>query len=811
MKGQFDSPMTDNSPNIAHHRRYQIAVPVPIMRADKTIYDYLADAELQLMRGDIVLVPLGKQQLWGIVIGLQSQPSLPDSRLKKIICKADLPPVNDVNLAYLEQLSKWTVAPFGAVMKLMLNCPQALVPPPQVMLYRLADNHQHKIAQTAINLTAQRQRLIDFMASAPAMSLSDLARESATGTSVISALRKAGIIVEVASYPEADLPKIELSHADRLMQQLTLNHTQQSIADKITPFLNSGFSAHLIDGVPGAGKTELYFWLVARQVKHAIENQQNKSAASSPSGGQIIIMLPEIVLTAAWQDRFSKWFGIAPLIWHSSMAMRQRRNIWRKAIRGEPMVIAGARSLLSLPFSDLGMIIVDEEHDSSFKQEDFVSYQARDMALMRAKLHNIPVLLASATPSLESWVRASGGGGTPQKDWHYWPLSHRFGKSKLPQVKLVDLRLNRPEAGKWISPQIKDKIASQLLAGRQSLLFLNRRGYAPMTVCSGCGYRIACHQCDSLLVTHRLAGKRQCHICGYTEQLTPHCPACDSQDSLVAVGPGVERLVEEAKAEFPEARICILSSDFVSQAGSAQLLLDQIIANQVDIIVGTQMAAKGHHFPHLDFVGVIDADLGLGGGDLRAAERTYQLLWQVAGRSGRESGLYGTVLIQTYQPEHPVMQALQSGDTGQSGDTVQSGDTGQNGDTGADILDYSDKIADALLRRHRFMQAEAQNRKAAGMPPFGRLAALVLSSTDIVKLEQAVALCEQHRPSFGNTHIYGPAPAVLSRARGQFRMRYLVRADRHVSVQAILLGWLEQIKLPHGVRAHCDIDPYNFM
>ena len=453
------------------------------------------------------------------------------------------------------------------------------------------------------------------------------------------------------------------------------------------------------------------------------------------------------------------------------------------------MVIAGARSLLSLPFADLGMVIVDEEHDSSFKQEDFVSYQARDMALMRAKLHNIPILLASATPSLESWVRASGEAGTPHKDWHYWALSSRFGTSQLPQVGLVDVRLDRPESGKWISPPLNASIKQQLLAGRQSLLFLNRRGYAPMTVCGDCGHRLACHQCDSLLVTHRLAGNRQCHICGYSEQISHSCPACDSEDGLVAVGPGVERLVEEVKTEFPDARISILSSDSVAQAGSAEQLIDQIISGRVDIIVGTQMAAKGHHFPHLDFVGVIDADLGLGGGDLRAAERTYQLLWQVAGRSGRESGRSGKVLIQTYQPEHPVMQALQSPDNG-----------ADNG-----------RMTDALKRRHRFMQAEAKNRKSAGMPPFGRLAALVLSSSDIVKLEQAVHQCEQFRPAFGNTHIYGPAPAVLSRARGQFRMRYLIRADRHVAVQAIILGWLEQIKLPHGVRAHCDIDPYSFM
>ncbi len=700
----------------------QIAVPVPIMRADKTVYDYLASPALRLSRGDIVLVPLGAQQLWGIVAGLEQTADVPASRLKHVIGKADLPPLTELNLAYLEQLSKWTVAPFGAVMKLMLNCPQALVPPPSVMMYRLADGWQEMISETNITMTSQRSRLIEFMASAPAMSLSDLARESATGSSVISSLRKTGLIVGQPSFPEAGLPDVTPAHAGQLFQNLRLNDQQQAIAEQLGAFLDKGFSAHLIDGVPGAGKTETYFWLVAMQVMKAHHARMNSAETGAPTGGQIIIMLPEIVLTTAWQDRFSKWFGITPLIWHSSISMRQRRTIWRKAIRGEPMVIAGARSLLSLPFADLGMVIVDEEHDSSFKQEDFVSYQARDMALMRAKLHNIPVLLASATPSLESWVRASGEAGAPHKDWHYWALSSRFGTSQLPQVRLVD-----------------------------------------------------------------------------SEQLGHHCPACEATDSLVAVGPGVERLVEEVKTEFPEARISILSSDSVARAGSAEQLIEQIITNQVDIIVGTQMAAKGHHFPYLDFVGVIDADLGLGGGDLRAAERTYQLLWQVAGRSGRESG-GGKVLIQTYQPEHPVMQALQSPDTGLDNMRGKKTDA-----------DESKRMADALERRHRFMLAEAQNRKSAGMPPFGRLAALVLSSGDIVKLEQAVQQCEQFRPAFGNTHIYGPAPAVLSRARGQFRMRYLVRADRHVAVQAIILGWLEQIKLPHGVRAHCDIDPYNFL
>lgn len=778
----------DNRPSIC-----QVAVPVPMMRAERTIYDYISPENTPLSVGQIVLVPVANRQCWGIVTGTISHSDISPERLKRISKCADAPPLSPQNLRYLDQLSKWTLAPFSAAMKLMLNCPQALeAPAPQYGYYLAEDNFEifsEKLFESGLKMTAKRERLFQAMQALPPMTLSDLAAETAISTAIIRTIVKTGAIKSTPLTLSASSSRHAASEltaaAQSLEQKLTLSSEQAEIKTQICHLIPSGFSVHLIEGVPGSGKTETYFSIVAEAIKNSC---------------QILIMLPEIVLTTAWQERFERWFGIAPLIWHSSVAMSKRREIWRKAIRGEPLIVAGARSALSLPFSNLGMIVVDEEHDSSFKQEDYISYHARDMAIMRAKIHGIPVILASATPSVESWVKATDKQHFPSTDWYHWTLRSRFGAASLPEVKLVDLRLSKPERGKWISPLLEEKLRHALDKNTQSLLFLNRRGYAPMSICSDCGHRLCCHQCDSLLVTHRLAGKRQCHICGHTEKISDNCPACDQTGTIQAVGPGVERLVDEAQTLFPDAKICILSSDSVAQAGAAEALLHNISTGQIDIIVGTQMAAKGHHFPDLGLVGVIDADLGLGGGDLRAAERTYQLLWQVAGRSGREGDIQGEVLIQTYQPDHPVMQALMSaqGTTFHEQKTESYEKQAVAQDQGAE-------------KRTAFMQAEAEGRQVTAMPPFGRLAALTLTSSDIVKLEQATALFEKVRPSYDATHIFGPAPAALSRARGQFRMRYLLRGDRHVSLQKILLQWLDQVKLPSGVRVQCDIDPYNFL
>ena len=747
----------------------RIAVPVPVGRGEAVIYDYRADKDDELQFGQIVLVPVGKQTVWGLVVGFSDKADIEDSRLKTIIKRADSPPLTDRHITFLKQVSLATLAPFGAVMKLMLNCPAAFEPPPLQTCYSVAENYQQLVADSGLKLTPQRQRLLTAASGLPPLSLSDLAREAGVGTAVIKNLVKADI-VQMTTTPRAESrPAKQASGVEGQPPELVLNDIQQQISQDIHDKLPSGHSIHLIDGVPGSGKTEVYFSLVS-----TILNQ----------GRQVLIMLPEIVLTTAWQQRFEKWFGYRPDIWHSGLTTARRRDIWRRIIRGEPMVIAGARSALFLPFTGLGLIVVDEEHDASFKQEDYVSYQGRDMAQLRARLHEIPLILASATPSLESWVSAC----RPDEGWHHHRLSHRFGQASLPEVDLIDLRQNRPGAGKWISEPLLTAISDRLARSEQSLLFLNRRGYAPMTICDSCGARSCCHQCDSLLVTHRLAGRLQCHICGHTEPLKTGCSECGAADSLKPVGPGVERLLEEVAGHFPDASVAILSSDSMARSSDAEAVLEQITTGDIDIIIGTQMAAKGHHFPHLTLVGVVDADLGLGGGDLRASERTYQLLWQVAGRSGRDKRK-GEVLIQTYQPSHPVMVALHD---------LPGTDEGSAEDS-------------ALARRQHFMQAEAEARAQAGMPPFGRLAAVILTATDFVKLEKATEQLEAARPEFARTQIYGPAPAAISRARGQFRMRYLIRADHGVSVQQILKQWLSTVKLPSGVRLGCDIDPYSFL
>ncbi len=748
-------------------RRCQVAVPVPIRRGHMQLYDYIAGPAENCPTGTIVNVPLGGHEVWGLLVSHNQTEDIASDRLKPVICLADVPALTDDTMRFLSAVSRWTLAPFGPVMRLLLNTPSALLAPTLQTVYELSG---HKT--NTVRLTPQRQRVIDVLKATPPLPLAELAREAGVSSSVIKRLAEEGVLHQT-SQPRAEGAGPLTIFDDLLSTPYQLTSSQQSVADNIDS-LSVCFGVHLIDGITGSGKTEVYFDQVIKQLS---------------SGRQVLILLPEIALTSSWKARFEKWFGQEPSIWHSSVPAASRKLIWRQAISGQPMVVAGARSALFLPFSKLSLIVIDEEHDSSYKQEDQVSYQARDMAIMRAKINNIPVILASATPSLESWIHAGCAGILPtiskrdhaaSPDWYHWRLTSRYGQANLPQVSLIDLRLSKPEAGKWLSSELLAAVTKRLEAGEQSLLFLNRRGYAPMTVCSSCGHRLTCHQCDSLLVTHKLAGRIQCHFCGIGQPITTICPACKQTDSLRAVGPGVERLYEELSQRFPDAQIAVLSSDTV-QVGDADNLFAAIAEGKIDIIIGTQMAAKGHHFPHLTLVGVVDADLGLGGGDLRAAERTYQLLWQVAGRSGRAERP-GEVLIQTFQPQHPVMQALMVGPN-----------------------DNPNKARD------NFMNAEAESRQAAGMPPFGRLAALILSAHDIVKLEQAARHLNDIRPQYDKVDVYGPAQAPLSRVRGQFRIRFLVRANRQVALQKIIESWLSEAKLPSGVRVVCDIDPYSFL
>ena len=517
----------------------------------------------------------------------------------------------------------------------------------------------------------------------------------------------------------------------------------------------------LLDGVPGAGKTEVYFEAVAAALR---------------AGRRVLVLLPEIALSAQWLERFERRFGVAPAVWHSALTSAQRRRTWRLIAEGAIDVVVGARSALFLPLGELGLIVVDEEHDSSFKQEESVHYHARDMALARARLEGCAVVLASATPSLESAVAAGivRGGPPAQPGWRHVALPARHGGAAMPEVRLVDLRRDRPPRAGFLSPPLREALYRNLAEGAQSLLFLNRRGYAPLTLCRACGHRLACPNCSAWLVSHRLRGRLQCHHCGYAMAAPEHCPSCGSVGLLTASGPGVERLAEELAEILPKARLAVMTSDTAGDARAATALVQAMESHAVDILVGTQIIAKGHHFPDLTLVGVVDADLGLGGGDLRAAERTFQLLYQVAGRAGREDRP-GRVMIQTHLPEHPVMQALAVGD------------------------------------KDRFLAVELEERRLGEMPPFGRLAALIVAGADAERVKAEARRIARAAPESESALVLGPAPAPLALLRGRYRERLLIKAAPDLDLAAWLRSWLTPLKLPGAVQLQVDIDPISFL
>ena len=535
-----------------------------------------------------------------------------------------------------------------------------------------------------------------------------------------------------------------------------LSDGQAEAAAALRRRVGDGFSVSLLEGVTGSGKTEVYFEAIAEALA---------------ADRQVLVLLPEIALSAQWLDRFRQRFGAPPVEWHSELGAAARRDGWRAVGEGRAQVVVGARSALFLPFPALGLIVVDEEHDASFKQEEGVVYHGRDMAVVRARLGAIPIVLASATPSLETQANVVAG------RYHHLHLPNRHGGAQLPTVELIDLRRYPPSRQSWLSPRLVEAVTATLAAGEQSLLFLNRRGYAPLTLCRRCGYRLQCPHCTAWLVDHRLgvgSARLQCHHCGYLSPRPSVCPACQEQDSFAACGPGVERLAEELTARFPEARIAVMASDTLTSPRAARELVGRMTDRDIDLLVGTQVVAKGHHFPLLTLVGVVDADLGLAGGDLRAAERTFQLLSQVAGRAGRAAHP-GQVLLQTYQPEDRVMVALAAGDA------------------------------------ERFYAAEAEDRRAAGMPPFGKLAALIVSGPDAEAVDRVAAQLARLAPHDPQIEVWGPAPAALSLLRGQHRRRLLLKTARRVSVQSVLRHWLAQIRPPNSVRIQIDVDPYSFV
>jgi len=705
--------------------------------------DYKVPAGMEIGPGSVVTVPLGPRQIIGIVWDADrlDASDVPESKLRPVLEVLPVPPLR----AELRRLVEWTAdyycAPLQAVARMVLSSGGALKGPATMTEYRLSGREPDR-------MTPKRAQALDALQGEQA-NLRELSELADVSEGVLRGLVNTGALEPVEVDCDRPYPQARADFAEP-----ELNASQRAAADRFVAAVTAGaFSPFLLDGVTGSGKTEVYCEAIAQTLR---------------GGRQTLVLLPEIALTEAFLRRFEERFGAAPVVWHSSLKSTERRRAWRAIAGGSAQVVVGARSALFLPYRRLGLIVVDEAHEISFKQGDGVRYNARDVAVMRARFERIPVVLASATPALESLQMAESG------VYERIELADRFGGARLPEIRTLDLTREPPARGRWLSPALVSEMETRLERGEQSLLFLNRRGYAPLTLCRKCGFRFQCPNCSAWLVEHRLSHRLACHHCGHETAPPDSCPECGEPDCLVACGPGVERIADEVAEILPEARVAIATSDTLNKPEKAAHFVAAVEQGLVDVIVGTQLVTKGFHFPELTLVGVVDADLGLEGGDLRAAERTYQQVAQVAGRAGRGEK-EGLVLLQTRHPEAEVIAALAGGD------------------------------------RDSFYAAETEARRHVGAPPFGRWAAIIVSSEDEKEAREAAVRIGATRPQLADVAILGPAPAPLSLLRGRYRYRLLVNARRSVQLQDILRDWLGALEFPPGVRVAVDIDPYSFV
>jgi primosomal protein N' (replication factor Y) len=740
----LDAAFSDDDAALA---RVRVLLPLPLEGA----YDYKTARGIGLAPGDFVRVPLGSRHVNGVVWDDAATPdeSIPEDRLKKVVERLDVPPMSQAMRRFVEWVAAYTMTPPGAVLRMAMSVEAALERPRPLPAFALSADAPHPEApqQVEPRLTAARRKVLHVLRRGKPMTGKTLAAEAGVGSAVLRGMVELGWLDTITIERPAPPPPDGARHGP------ALSDDQHAAAATLRARLDQGFSVTLLDGVTGSGKTEVYFEAVADAVAR---------------GKQVLVLLPEIAMSAQWLARFEARFGAPPAAWHSEIGQSARCRAWRNVAEGRAPVVVGARSALFLPFRDLGLIVVDEEHEAAFKQEDGVVYHARDMAVVRARMGQLPIVLVSATPSLETVVNVQQG------RYQAVHLPDRHGGAALPVVETVDLRRDQPPRQSWLSARLRDAVTGTLAAGEQAMLFLNRRGYAPLTLCRTCGHRLQCPSCTAWLVEHRLVGKLQCHHCGFAMRPPKTCPSCGDTGSFAVCGPGVERIAEEAALLFPDAKIEIITSDTISGPETASAFVARMANKEIDLLVGTQIVAKGHHFPMLTLVGVVDADLGLAGGDLRAAERTYQLLHQVAGRAGR-AGRPGRVLLQTHMPEHPVMRALVNWD------------------------------------RDRFLETEAEERLRLGLPPFGRLAALILAGPDEPQVDEAARRLARAAPRAADLDVLGPAPAPLAILRGRHRRRFLVKASRAADIQGTIAGWLKRVEIPASVRLYVDIDPYSFL
>jgi len=695
-------------------------------------------------QGAFVEVPLGPRKVMGVIWG-RGETGFDAAKLRAVARVLDVAPMRREMAEFLTRVGDYTLTPMPQMLRLATRAPGLTDPPSMRKVYRLGHVRPER-------LTEARTRVLEVLESygGLAFTLGELAEAAGVTSSVVKGLVKLGGVAEEESPRDLPYPRLDAGAPGK-----PLTGDQAAAAEALRAGLRSGsYGTTLLRGVTGSGKTEVYMEAVAECLA---------------MGRQALVLLPEIALTAEFLKRVEARFGARPAEWHSGVTMTERRRLWRMAGEGAAPLVVGARSALYLPFRDLGLIVVDEEHDQSYKQEDGVLYSARDMAVLRASINAARVVLATATPSLETWANAEAG------KYERLDLAARFGPAVLPEMRSIDMRVEDLPANRWISPTLEAHVRARMDKGEQALLFLNRRGYAPVTICRACGHQIACDHCDARMVEHRFLKRLVCHQCGESKPMPETCPSCEAEGKLAPVGPGVERLAEEVRERFPEARVAVLSSDLFASARALKAQIELIADGGADIIIGTQMVAKGHNFPLLTLVGVIDADLGLQGSDLRAAEKTFQLIRQVAGRAGR-ADKPGLALLQTFQPEHPVIRAILSGD------------------------------------EEGFWRAEAAERQAAGVPPYGRLAGIVISASTVeaaFDLGNALARADAPLRQAG-AQLYGPAPAPIARIRGRHRVRLLVKADKGVALQAALRAWIGQFTPKGDTRLSVDIDPQSF-
>ncbi|MCC7260783.1 MAG: primosomal protein N' [Alphaproteobacteria bacterium] len=769
--------------------RAKVLLPIPMGE----LYDYRLPDGTPVRDGALVRVPFGGRTLHGVLWG-EGASDVPEAKLKGIDQLGALPPFTPAMRSFIDWVADYTLTPRGAVLKMALSVPEALEAPKAQRAFRIRRvqaPHPGPLPKgEGVSRTPARTRVLELLADGIARSAAEITKQARVGAAVVKGLAEAGAIEEVSL--AVPLPE---QHFDFERRVTEFSPAQTAAADAlIQKVAAKTYSATLLDGVTGSGKTEVYFAAIEAALK---------------AGQQVLVLLPEIALSVQWLERFRARFGAAPAVWHSGVPRAKKRDTWRGVAEGSTRLVVGARSALFLPFKNLALIVVDEEHEAAYKQEEGVIYQARVMAVVRAYIESIPVVLVSATPALETVANVEN------KRYGRLHLPERHAGAEYPEVEIADIR-GLP-ATRWISDPLRAAIADTLGKGQQVMLFLNRRGYAPLTLCRACGHRFQCPSCSTWLVQHgkgvvRVESREsrgrfpppnlppqaggvgvgaardsrlstldsrhslQCHHCGYVEPMPKACPKCAVEDKLAPCGPGVERVRDEVAALFPDAKLALMDSDSVQTVAEAEALVARMERGDIDILVGTQMMAKGHHFPKLALVGVIDADIGLSGGDLRASERTYQLLHQITGRAGREDAP-GRAILQTAQPDHPAIRAMAEGD------------------------------------RDGFLGEELHAREIALMPPFTRLAAIIVSG---IKEDEARRVAHAiGRQAMGEAlpqvTILGPAPAPLYRLRGKFRFRLLVRADRTLSIQKLLRRWIAAVPIPRTTQVKVDVDPYSFL